>query len=78
MKFEYDITVLVPVYNAESFLETTIESIINQKLDPNQTYEVLLINDGSTDNSEEICRKYSELYDNFSYYYHNNRGVSFT
>ena len=49
------ISVIVPVYNAEEYLEECLESI------KNQTYtniEVILINDGSTDGSKEICEKY--------------------
>ena len=46
------ISVIVPVYNAEEYLEECLESI------KNQTYtniEVILVNDGSTDGSKEIC-----------------------
>lgn len=75
--FEYDLTILIPVYNAENFLEGTIESVISQKLE-NKTYEVILLNDGSEDNSEEICKKYTNLYNNFRYYKHENSGVSYT
>ena len=49
------ISVIVPVYNVEEYLEECLDSI--QK----QTYsniEVILVNDGSTDNSKEICERY--------------------
>lgn len=75
--FDYDLTILIPVYNAEEFLEKTIESVINQNIE-DKTYEVLLLNDGSEDKSEEICKKYTKLYNNFRYYRHDNKGVSFT
>ena len=50
------LTVVVPIYNAEKYLERCISSILNQ------TYtrlEILLINDGSTDNSLNICKEYA-------------------
>lgn len=77
INYDYDLTILIPVYNAEKFIEKTLESVINQKV-KNKTYEVILLNDGSQDNSEEICKKYTRLYNNFRYYSHENKGVSFT
>lgn len=50
------ITVIVPIYNAENYLDKCICSIINQSY---TNFELLLINDGSTDNSEAICNKYA-------------------
>nr|WP_307977378.1 glycosyltransferase family 2 protein [uncultured Phascolarctobacterium sp.] len=49
------VSVIVPVYNSEAFVAETIESIINQSY---RNLEIILINDGSTDNSKEICKKY--------------------
>ena len=49
------ISVIVPVYNVEEYLEECLESI------KNQTYtniEVILVNDGSTDGSREICERF--------------------
>ena len=51
------ITVIMPVYNAEKYLSEAIESILNQTY---IDFELLLINDRSTDNSKEICKDYSE------------------
>ena len=50
------ISVIVPVYNAEKFLDRSIESVINQSY---KNIELILINDGSTDSSERICNKYT-------------------
>lgn len=69
-------TVLIPIYNAEKTIEETIESILNQKNDQNLKVEILLLNDGSTDNSENICKQYVEKYDNIKYFLLENRGVS--
>ncbi len=51
------VTVLMPVYNAEKYLAEAIDSILNQTF---TNYELLIINDGSTDKSEEINLKYSD------------------
>ena len=51
------VSVIMPVYNAEKYLSEAIESVQNQKY---TNFELLLINDRSTDNSKEICRNYSE------------------
>ena len=51
-----DISIIVPIYNSEKYLAQTIESIINQSID---NIEILLVNDGSTDSSLEICNKYA-------------------
>lgn len=51
------ISVIVPVYNAEKYLVRCIDSIINQSY---KNLEIILINDGSTDSSSEICESYQE------------------
>lgn len=50
------VSIIVPVYNAEQFLETCLDSLINQTL---QEIEILCINDGSTDRSADILEKYN-------------------
>lgn len=50
------VSVIVPVYNSEKYIRRCIESIINQSY---KNIELILINDGSTDNSSEICKEYS-------------------
>lgn len=52
------VSVIVPVYNAEQYLEGCIESVLNQTL---TDLELILVNDGSTDCSGEICEKYKEI-----------------
>lgn len=65
-------SIILPVYNAEIYLEKCIKSILNQEY---SKIELILINDGSTDNSENICKNY--LYDHrVKYIYQKNRGVS--
>lgn len=69
MKF----SIIVPIYNVEIWLDDCLKSIATQKYND---YEVLLIDDGSTDNSGIIARKYTELYSNFFYYKKDNGGLS--
>ena len=49
------ISIIVPIYNVEKYLERCILSIIKQTY---QNIEIILVNDGSTDSSIEICKKY--------------------
>ena len=58
-KKEYKISVIIPVYNVEKYLEETIESVVNQTIGFDNI-QMILVNDGSPDNSEEICLKYKE------------------
>ena len=67
------ISVIVPVYNAEEYLEECLESI------KNQTYtniEVILVNDGSSDGSKEICEQYCEKDNRFKLVNQENQGQS--
>lgn len=65
------ISIIVPIYNTEKFLRKCIESILNQTL---QEIEIILINDGSTDNSHNICLEYAEKYPK-KIRYVNNRNI---
>jgi len=58
MKINPLISIIIPVYNASRFLNKTIPSVLNQNY---SNIELLLINDGSTDNSYEICSEYASL-----------------
>lgn len=73
-EYQYDLSIIVPVYNAAKHVEETFDSILKQK--GAMTYEVLMIDDGSTDNSAKICKKYAKAHDHFKYTYQKNSGVS--
>ena len=65
------ISVIVPIYNAELYLEQCIESVLNQTL---RDIELLLIDDGSTDNSFLICEKYKKRDNRIQLYTNKNVG----
>ncbi|MBR7928199.1 glycosyltransferase [Aerococcaceae bacterium zg-ZUI334] len=67
------VSVIVPIYNVENFLVECIESIVNQSYG---NFEILLIDDGSTDNSGKIARDYSQRFENIIYIQKNNGGLS--
>lgn len=74
-KFKF--SVVIPVYKVEEYLEETVESVINQSMDFKKNIEIILVNDGSPDNSEEICLRYQEKYpENVFYIKQENAGVS--
>ena len=75
MEFEYRVTVIIPVYNAEQYLEDCLNSLLSQTI-PQEEMEVLMINDGSADNSLEICERYAEEHENFRVLSQENQGVS--
>ncbi|VMG29734.1 putative glycosyltransferase YibD [Streptococcus pneumoniae] len=52
------ITVIVPVYNVENYLRKCLDSIISQTY---KNIEIVVVNDGSTDASGEICKEFSEM-----------------
>ena len=67
------ISVIVPVYNVEEYLEECLESIKNQTY---SNIEVILVNDGSTDNSQAICERYCQQDPRFHLINQENQGQS--
>lgn len=67
------ISVIVPVYNVETYLEECLDSIQNQTY---TDFEVLLVNDGSTDGSQAICERYCQAYKRFRLINQSNQGQS--
>lgn len=67
------LSVIVPIYNAERFLPQCIESILNQSF---TNYELLLVDDGSTDSSSQICTQYA-IKDNRIRYLKKENGGSY-
>lgn len=74
---KYKFSVVVPIYNAEIYLEETITSVLEQDIGFLENIQIILVNDGSTDASEEVCLKYQKKYpDNIVYVKQQNAGVS--
>jgi len=67
------ISVIIPVYNTEEYLERCINSVLNQEF---QDLEIILVNDGSTDSSAEICNSYACKYNKISVFHKANGGSS--
>ena len=68
-----EVSVIVPVYNGENYIERCVESILNQTY---ENFELLLIDDGSTDKSPEICDKYSQMDSSIRCIHKENGGLS--
>ncbi|MGL6105767.1 glycosyltransferase family 2 protein [Romboutsia sp.] len=69
------ISVIVPVYNVEKYLERCLNSLLNQTY---KNLEIILINDGSTDSSEEIRKKYSKQDEKIKFISQENKGIAET
>ncbi len=69
----YDVSVIIPVYNTEKFLGQCIDSIIHQK---GVSIEIVIVDDGSTDNSMTLCREYASSFENIRIFSQENQGPS--
>lgn len=67
------LSVIIPIYNSQKYLENCLQSIILQTY---QSLEIILIDDGSTDLSEDICKKYILKDNRLKYFKKENEGVS--
>lgn len=72
---KYEVSVIVPIYNAEKTLKECLNSLINQTL---QSLEIILINDGSTDNSKKIIDEYKRNYPNIVVINQKNHGLYYS
>ena len=69
MKF----SLIIPVYNVEKYIDKCLSSIVKQSY---KNYEVIIVNDGTKDNSVKIIEKYTKKHDNFKLYNKENGGLS--
>lgn len=67
------VSILIPVYNVEKYLCKCLDSIVKQTYN---NIQVIIIDDGSTDNSYEICQKYASEYSFIELYHQKNKGVA--
>lgn len=76
LEYKFKISIVMAIYNVETYLEESIQSIIEQDIGF-KNIQLILIDDGSKDSSGDICKKYSEKYeDNITYIKKYNGGVS--
>ena len=66
------ISVIMPVYNSEKYVSKAIESVLAQDF---EDFELILVNDGSTDNSAEICDQFAEKYEKVRVIHKKNGGI---
>ena len=69
----YKISIIIPIYNTEAYLPRCIDSILSQSF---TDYELILINDGSIDNSGSICDKYAQQDNRIKVFHQKNGGLS--
>lgn len=72
MGVKVKVSVIIPVYNVDKYLKRCLDSVINQTL---KDIEIIILNDGSTDNSEEIILEYASQDERIQYYKHKNIGL---
>jgi glycosyltransferase involved in cell wall biosynthesis len=72
---DIQLSIIVPIYNVEPFLRKCVHSLEQQDLAA-ERYEVILVNDGSTDHSGEICTELAKQYENIKVIEQENQGVS--
>lgn len=75
MEYKYKLSILVPVYNVEKTIERCVNSLLNQNLDRNE-YEVILVDDGSTDNSLSVIQEHYGFEQNLKVFSKPNGGLS--
>ena len=68
------LSILIPVYNMQQYLDDCLQSLVKQKWQ--SVVEIVIIDDGSTDNSGKICAEYADKYSYISLYSKDNGGVS--
>lgn len=66
-----DVSIIIPVYNSEKFLSACVDSVLQQE---HVSIEIILVNDGSTDSSSNICNFYAEKHDNIKAIHIQNSG----
>jgi len=72
-----DIAVIIPIYNCEEYLEDCLNSVVNQTYSKDKI-DVIMVNDGTKDNSAKICKKYAKKYNWTFIDRKENRGLSYT
>lgn len=74
MNKKFFLSIIIPVYNCQQYLSECIDSLLNQ--DYPYDFEIILINDGSSDNSGNICEQYAQTHKFIKVFHCQNNGVS--
>lgn len=61
---EIKVSVIIPIYNVEEYLEECLQSVVDQTL---EDLQVIMVDDGSLDGSTDIAKKFASRYDHFEY-----------
>lgn len=67
------LSIIVPIYKVERYLKKCVDSLLNQDID---NYEIILVDDGSTDSCPQICEEYAAQYSNIRVVHRENGGLS--
>lgn len=70
-----NVSILIPVYNSEKYLRECLDSVVNQTL---RNIEIIIVNDGSTDQSPKIIDEFESRYEFIRVYHQENRGIEAT
>ena len=71
---QYDVSIIIPIYNREKLANRCLDSVVNQKT--KYKYQIILVNDGSTDNSLALIKEYQKKYENVFVIDEPNGGIS--
>lgn len=72
------LSIIIPVYNGEKYLDTCLKSIFNVKVKSGFNFEAIIVDDGSTDNTAEIIQQYTKKFNNIKIITNSNHGVSYS
>ena len=75
LKSDLKLSIIIPMYNAEKYIEECLDSILNSNLSKD-LFELVIVNDGSKDKSPEIAQDYASKYSNVTYLTQENQGQS--
>ena len=70
-----DLSIVIPLYNAEAYIKDCLSSLVKQSIDPGR-YEIMVVDDGSTDNSLKVAKDFAANYPNVRVIEQENQGVS--
>lgn len=70
----YNASVVIPTYNRSELLEMTLNSLTRQQLNPEFRFEVIVVDDGSDDDTRDIVKQFKTRFSNLRYYYQKNKG----